>query len=512
MSKLNTQALTTLVLVLLCVTYSKAQYFSKRLNYNSENNFAGRFIVVNNTICISINMLDTHDAFLGRLTLNGDTIPTKRYGVATGTYFNNAPIVKMGNKLYLSGAGGFYNTIQSPFYKMNIQGDTLHTAFIGDTTYYALIQAIVPSTTHKDRMLFIGTTDSTCSIGHQGIYKPMIRVIDTNGVLLQTKLYTNNCRYTSVSIADTTENKGYILSGSELQTFTALYFIMKLDSNLNLVWKKYYNVTGRNVCGLVTSKRGGYILGHTVTDSIVNFSTTWERPSISKLNTNGTIKWHKEYGVKEYELSTTTIKECANGDILMAGGKQVLTSAYKGWIMRTDSLGNLKWWRWYHAITSPVQDVTSDNYIYDIQELSNGDIVGVGSTGGSNVVTPLQQTWILKTDRNGCLGANNCPPSIANGTNGVEELSEASTTVNVYPNPFNTNLNVSYAINEVNAGTVISIKLIDLVTGGVLAQTSSTKNVDVVQFNTDNLASGVYIVNISANNITVSNTKVINIK
>jgi hypothetical protein len=483
MSKLNTQALTTLVLVLLCVTYSKAQYFSKRLNYNSENNFAGRFIVVNNTICISINMLDTHDAFLGRLTLNGDTIPTKRYGVATGTYFNNAPIVKMGNKLYLSGAGGFYNTIQSPFYKMNIQGDTLHTAFIGDTTYYALIQAIVPSTTHKDRMLFIGTTDSTCSIGHQGIYKPMIRVIDTNGVLLQTKLYTNNCRYTSVSIADTTENKGYILSGSELQTFTALYFIMKLDSNLNLVWKKYYNVTGRNVCGLVTSKRGGYILGHTVTDSIVNFSTTWERPSISKLNTNGTVKWHKEYGVKEYELSTTTIKECANGDILMAGGKQVVTSAYKGWIMRTDSLGNLKWWRWYHAITTPVQDVTSDNYIYDIQELSTGDILAVGWSGSSST-SPLQQTWVLKTDQNGCLGANNCPPSIANGTNGVEELSEASTSVNVYPNPTTHILNV-YAPQ---ATQLVIYNLL-----GSIIQSIYTAN-ETTTINTSNLPNGIYII------------------
>ncbi|MBC7411444.1 MAG: hypothetical protein H7331_03190, partial [Bacteroidia bacterium] len=328
---------------------------------------------------MSVNLLDSHDAFLGRLTLDGDTIITQKYSVKTGTYFNNVPIVKMGNKLYLSGAGGFYNTIQSPFYKMNTQGDTLHTTFIGDTAYYALIQAIVPSTTHKDRMLFIGSTDSTCSNGHQGIYKPMVQVIDTNGVLLQTKLYNTNCKYLSITDVDTTENKGYILSGSELQTFTALYFVMKLDSNLNLVWKKYYNVTGRIVSGLVTSKQGGYILGHTVTDSIVNFSTTWERPSISKLNTNGTVKWHKEYGVKEYALATTTIKECANGDILMAGGKQVVTSAYKGWIMRTDSLGNLKWWRWYHAITTPVQDVTSDNYIYDIQELTNGDIVGVGS-------------------------------------------------------------------------------------------------------------------------------------
>ncbi|MBC7412335.1 MAG: T9SS type A sorting domain-containing protein [Bacteroidia bacterium] len=476
----------TITLLCIIIQEGKAQtYFNKRLNYDNENNATIRFIVVNDTICISINMLDTHDAFLGRLTLNGDTIPTKRYGVATGTYFNNAPILKMGNKLYLSGAGGFYNTIQSPFYKMNMQGDTLHTAFIGDTAYYAIIQAIVPSTTHKDRMLFIGTTDSTCSIGHQGIYKPMVRVVDTNGVLLQTKLYTNNCRYTNVSTADTTENKGYILSGSELQTFTALYFVMKLDSNLNLVWKKYYNVTGRNVCGLVASKHGGYILGHTVTDSIVNFSTTWERPSISKLNTNGTVKWHKEYGVKEYGLATLTLKECANGDIIMAGIKQVVTSAYKGWIMRTDSLGNLKWWRWYHAITTPVQDVTSDNYIYDIQELTNGDIVGVGSTGGSNVVTPLQQTWVLKTDQNGCLGANNCPPSIANGTNGVEELSEASTnSVNVYPNPTTHTLNV-YAPN---ATQLVIYNLL-----GTIVQTTYTTT-ETTTINTANLTNGIYII------------------
>ncbi|MBC7412336.1 MAG: T9SS type A sorting domain-containing protein [Bacteroidia bacterium] len=51
-----------------------------------------------------------------------------------------------------------------------------------------------------------------------------------------------------------------------------------------------------------------------------------------------------------------------------------------------------------------------------------------------------------------------------------------------------------------------------MITSKTIMETTSTKDTDTVQFTTDNLASGVYIVNISTNGITVSNTKVINIK
>ena len=39
-----------------------------------------------------------------------------------------------------------------------------------------------------------------------------------------------------------------------------------------------------------------------------------------------------------------------------------------------------------------------------------------------------------------------------------------------------------------------------------------TKNSDIILFNTENLANGVYLINISNRNISISNTKIINIK
>jgi hypothetical protein len=501
MKTLHTRTLALLVCGMLCAKHSYGQYFSKRINYYNLNTLITNFKFVNDTFYFPLLIDYTGGNLLGKVAVDGTEIYTPLLQSIPGSGNGLYAIVHYNNSIYASGGGGLYKTIQTPFVKFKPNGDTVFTKLISDTTYYTLVQKMLPSSTSNSTLLLIGGTDSTCGSGnitHYGRYKTLIRLVDTNGVLLQNRMYAPNCKYMNVSAVDTTEDKGYIITGSELQTFTGLYFLMKLDSNLNQVWYNYYNLTGIKYSGVVTSKRGGYILGHTITDSIWNKNYTYERPAITRINTDGTIRWHREYGVKDIAQGVVVTRECANGDIIACGIRYNKVSTtltqYQGFIMRTDSLGNLKWWRNYAPITSPVQDTVSDNYLYDMHELPNGDIAAAGTTGGSNVVTPLQQAWLLKVDSNGCLGAGNCPPNMAPVANAVEELGNASTTVKVFPNPFNEELKINLSAP---AGTKnnFRVELLDVITGRVVLQQALTTN-SVTLVNTSVLANGLYIVHV----------------
>ena len=214
-------------------------YFSKRYNLFSSNNLTQQFLFDRDTFYLSTILLGDSSGLVNRIALNGNSVPTNKYPSFTGKYFQPYVTTKIRNSFYATGAGGFYHNVSAPFFKFNMDCDTISTKFIGDTSYYTLMQKIIPFTKTKDKILLIGTTDSTCGSGHPGLYKPIIRVIDTNGVLTQTKLYLSTCEYRNINAVDTSEDKIYLIGFNT--TFGTWGFesrLMKLDSNLNFVCDK----------------------------------------------------------------------------------------------------------------------------------------------------------------------------------------------------------------------------------------------------------------------------------
>jgi hypothetical protein len=82
--------------------------------------------------------------------------------------------------------------------------------------------------------------------------------------------------------------------------------------------------------------------------------------------------------------------------------------------------------------------------------------------------------------------------------------------ITAYPNPFNNS--VSDELDERETDNAIEIKLLELASGKLISKQTSTKGMDVIQFNTENLANGVYMINVSNHGISISNTKIINIR
>jgi hypothetical protein len=486
----------TIALLCIIIQEGKAQtYFSKRFNLFNKSNATLNIKCYNDTFYVPTQIEETpipqlsYSSGLIKISPQGIVVNEKKIKNANQYYTSSIDVIKLNNYYYQYGNTGAGTQVLGSLIKFNESGDTLKTMTFGDTSFYNYANKIIIK--NKKELLLIGVTDSSCGTSPSGLYKIIIRTMDTNMVLKATKILNSTCEYRTVVGAELDGQGGYLLSyASTFGTWGFENRLLRLDSNLNIVWDKKIAETSGGYAGIVNHEGNYYKHATTKVDSVWNFSYKWERPCLSHINKNGTIKWQKSYGVKQREISTTGLKECANGDFILSGTRKTTNNIIEGWLMRTDSLGNQKWWRGYNTLT---QDATVENYIYDLQLMSNGDIVTVGWVG-SNVNLPAQQTWVLKVDSNGCLGANNCPPSIANGTNSVEELSEASTTVNVYPNPFNDELkiNVNAPFNTKNN---FSVEIIETASSVVLLQ-QPVSNSSVTLVNTSGLANGLYIVRV----------------
>lgn len=506
MRLLNKAGVAMLLLLFLTQPTNAQTYFSNRYNFFNTNELTQQFLFDRDTFYLSTILLGDSSGLISRISLNGNLVPTNKYPNFQGKYFQPYATAKLGHNFYSTGAGGYFNTISAPFFKFNTNCDTINTKFIGDSSYYTLMQKILPYSNTKDKLLLIGATDSTCGPSHQGKYKAIIRVVDTNGILLQTKTYLSGCEYRNINAADTSEDKGYLIGFNT--TFGTWGFesrLMKLDSNLNFVWDKKMTETSGGYAGIINHQNNYYYHATTIVDSVWNFTYKWERPALSKVDKNGTIIWQKYYGVKQQYINLASLKECSNGDLIVCGVRKLPTNEAKGFIIRTDSLGNLKWWKDYSPDTTPL-DTTADNYLWDILELPNNDIAAVGWSSATSL-NPLQQTWLLKVDSNGCFGNSNCPLNLITG---IKENISNSLGLTAYPNPFKDELNINYSILDFDGAA--KLQLIELASGRIIDSIELTQSFGTKQFNTQNLANGLYVLSLKQNNKPSVNFKVINIR
>ncbi len=499
---------------LFLLTYSSYSqtYFSKRLDPALKSNLAATLKLYDDTLFIPAQVFETPGSYSScmlKITKTGTIISQKRFKPANKSYEAGNDFLIKNNKFYVTSITADPTKLQSGFYIFNKACDTIFTRNYGDTNYYNFGFKIQPFNQTKDKFLLIGETDSTCGPGHLGYYKPILRVVDTNGTLYQTKLYLTNNKYRTLTGSDTTLNKGYIICGAEqLSSALAKPYILKIDSNLNQNWVLYLTNNSRSYyCDVTTLKNGKHIVSHNSVDSISG-SNFFERIVLTKLDTNGSIIWQKYYGIKQQEISSTTVRELSNNDLIVSGSRRVQytssVSQVMGFIMKIDSSGNLKWWNNYIPI-SPIKDTIADCYLYDVIQMSDGGFAATGWADPSGYFGTKQETWLLRVDSMGCI-VPGCNPL---GT-AIEEKNVENIIIKAYPNPFSDELNVSYNLTEKYKGAVL--QLVEPSTGRVLVNSTITEPRGTTNFKMENISEGVYLVRIKREGAEEKNIKVVNIK
>jgi hypothetical protein len=154
--------------------------------------------------------------------------------------------------------------------------------------------------------------------------------------------------------------------------------------------------------------------------------------------------------------------------------------------------------------SAAVQNLTGGNP-------AGGVFSGNGVNGNTFDPASVQAGWrniiYTYTDSLGCVNSDTDKVYVSNCT-GIEEYGTA--TINIYPNPFNDEINISYEL-PLDASNC-EISLIEPATGRVLFRNQLNKSSDIIRLNTVNLSAGIYIISIGASYLPAQYFKVINIK
>ncbi|MBN1231746.1 MAG: T9SS type A sorting domain-containing protein, partial [Candidatus Coatesbacteria bacterium] len=278
---------------------------------------------------------------------------------------------------------------------------------------------------------------------------------DSTGNIIWEKQYANSgLGHSSLSSISKLNDGGFITAGSTRnnQEDTTKVFLMKIDSEGNIVWEKMFGDTGNDIgeCVEITND-GGFIITGDYENELC----------LLKTNADGIKEWEKTF--KENDTTVgICVKQDENNDYIVTGWDWSKSSR-EGflYLLKTDNAGNKIWSRTYGEDNSAERGVhiivTSDGYY----------IAGDRYTETHGLDFDI---YLVKTDKDGETGFSSY----------VSTKSLPTPSLSISPNPFSTHLSVSLP----SSGAVYSL------TGQFIMNLSKGKH----SLDTSKWREGVYIV------------------
>jgi hypothetical protein len=292
---------------------------------------------------------------------------------------------------------------------------------------------------------------------------------DENGVVEWEQTY-GGLNYDSGSDVVQTPDGGYLLLGWTRSYGAGQrdFYLIKTDNLGNEEWYQTYGGAGNEIgSSILQLSDGNYSLTGSGSQGVQQGSGSLGR--IYKIAPDGGTIWAKTY-IYESNSGNNLHKslELWNGDLVSVGMTNNTSNA--GYLVRTDSLGEVIWQREYDKNEST-------DLFYSLLATDDGGFLLSGQA--VNEETNSQDAWLLKVDSLGC--------TFPNCIVGVDE-EERTVIVDVWPNPTSEVLHL-----ELQQHGMAEIMLYDMA-GKLLLQKQTTQLREVIDVSA--LESGLYLLSV----------------
>lgn len=333
----------------------------------------------------------------------------------------------------------------------------------------------------------VGSTQSLGS-GSSDIY---IVKMDQNSNVIWKKTYGSSL-YEAASFSVESSDSGVVVAGYR-GSGPGFYdfLLLKVDLNGNLLWNKTYGIAGGDeLCSSVEiTNDNGYILTGQTNSMGAGYSDIY----IVKTDSVGNLLQSKVIGEVSSDVGYC-IKKTTNNGYIICGTTFSFVNSSEGFLMKLDSALNITWSRRIGGMYS--------DQLYSIEQTSDGGFIMVGQTLsfgiGQNEVMLVKTdfwgniTWIkfyggIKQDYGYCVHETNDNGYIVSGST----LSFISGGENIYyfKTDWNGNLLWSKVLHGVGSDQALDIKQNSLGGYYITGKTDSygSGNNDIVFIKTDGL-------------------------
>ncbi len=270
--------------------------------------------------------------------------------------------------------------------------------------------------------------------------------------------------------------------------------LIKTDTAGNIVWVWRSDSTREmfTIQDVIRTKDSGYVYCGTIgyQDVSSGFSELYWKGWIEKLDKNRNVLWNDSisYLYSNIDFEQKVLKELPDGDIVMAGtmigGFDTALTAVPGLenyatLIKYSPNGIRKWRRHYQI------PIDSFQYrVYDMKQTADKGYVLVGDANNltPNRISPVDRSWIIKVDSNGCNSPTDPQCQPVSTTN----WQLPNVYVNVYPNPAHDIVNIRTTELQ-NAQVIIT----DMA-GRICMQQAFSNNTYMQSIRITSLPSGMY--------------------
>jgi hypothetical protein len=323
---------------------------------------------------------------LSKYTLNGVNVLSDTFTV-DGVISMGGNIAKVEDNLYL------FNIINEviPYEPINNnlqlnkmdQSFNLNfsTSFGGSDKEYTSDILVV-----NERLYLLGSTNSF-GAGKADYY--LIKT-DTNGNVIWENTYGSTQFETPFSITPTQDDNLLLSGHKNINSPDWDIYLVMVDTAGNLLWEKEYGTSMNDYGGLASSTYDhSFIVYRNVNDGNGGNTVGY----VEKLDGKGNIIWSKSFPNNTLSsFSWAKPIENSDGTFLVTASVKNTSDKMIGKIYKLDPFGNTLWIKEYY--TNP----NTNQYIYDVKATADSGYVIAGSARDSNLV---MRAWLIKTNCNG---------------------------------------------------------------------------------------------------------------